>query len=85
MSNGMSKFTKGCLITALVTFIIGLLMCGVGALMGGFRMLDGMDIEGITEFRSDITAALTEVSSMDSAGMATGMISTGRNIRTGAA
>ena len=48
MSNGMSKFTKGCLITALVTFIIGLLMCGVGALMGGFRMLDGMDIEGIT-------------------------------------
>ena len=49
MSNGMSKFTKGCLITALVTFIIGLLMCGVGALMGGFRMLDGMDIEGITE------------------------------------
>ncbi len=48
MSNGMSKFTKGCLITALVTFIIGLLMCGIGALMGGFRMLDGMDIEGIT-------------------------------------
>lgn len=48
MSNGMSKFTKGCLITALVTFIIGLLMCGIGALLGGFRILDGMDIEGIT-------------------------------------
>lgn len=48
MSNGMSKFTKGCLITALVTFIIGILMCGIGALLGGFRVLDGMDIEGIT-------------------------------------
>lgn len=48
MNKGMSKFTKGCLITALVTFIIGLFICGVGALLGGFRMLDGMDIEGIT-------------------------------------
>lgn len=48
MNNGMSKFTKGCLITALVTFIIGFFLCGVGALFGGFRMLDGMDIEGIT-------------------------------------
>lgn len=48
MSKGMGKFTKGCLITALVTFLIGLLLCGIGALLGGFRVLDGMDIEGIT-------------------------------------
>lgn len=48
MRNGMGKFTKGCLITALVTFIIGCLICGVGALLGGFRLLDGMDIQGIT-------------------------------------
>ncbi len=48
MSKGMNKFTKGCLITALVTFVIGLFLCGIGALLGGFRMLDGMDIEGIT-------------------------------------
>ncbi|MDE6846866.1 MAG: DUF4097 domain-containing protein [Lachnospiraceae bacterium] len=48
MKTGMSKFTKGCLLTALVTFIIGCLICGVGALLGGFRLLDGMDIQGIT-------------------------------------
>lgn len=48
MKTGMGKFTKGCLITALVTFIIGCLICGVGALLGGFRQLDGMDIQGIT-------------------------------------
>lgn len=48
MKTGMGKFTKGCLITALVTFIIGCLLCGVGALLGGFRQLDGMDIQGIT-------------------------------------
>ncbi len=48
MKTGMSRFTKGCLITALVTFIIGCMICGVGALLGGFKMLDGMDIQGIT-------------------------------------
>lgn len=48
MKTGMSKFTKGCLITALVTFILGCLICGVGALLGGFSQLDGMDIQGIT-------------------------------------
>lgn len=48
MKTGMSKFTKGCLMTALVTFIIGCLLCGVGALLGGFRILRGTDIEGIT-------------------------------------
>lgn len=48
MKTGMSKFTKGCLMTALVTFIIGCLLCGVGALLGGFRTLRGTDIEGIT-------------------------------------
>ena len=48
MKTGMNKFTKVCLTTALVTFIIGCLICGVGALLGGFRQLDGMDIRGIT-------------------------------------
>lgn len=48
MSKGMGKFTKGCLITALVTFLIGLFMFGIGALLGGLRVLDGVDIEGIT-------------------------------------
>lgn len=48
MKTGMSKFTKGCLITALVCFIIGCLICGVGALLGGFRQLEGVDIRGIT-------------------------------------
>lgn len=48
MKDGMSKFTKGCLITALVIFILGCLLCGVGALFGGFRVLEGTDIRKIT-------------------------------------
>lgn len=48
MKTGMSRFTKGCLMTALVTFIIGCLLCGVGALLGGFRGLITSNIEGIT-------------------------------------
>lgn len=48
MKTGMSRFTKGCLVTALVTFMIGCLLCGVGALLGGFGILRGTDIEGIT-------------------------------------
>lgn len=47
MTTGMKKFTKGCLITALVIFIIGAVLCGVGGLLGGFRILDGMDIEDV--------------------------------------
>lgn len=47
MTTGMKKFTKGCLITALVIFIIGAVLCGVGALLGGFRLLNAMDIEDV--------------------------------------
>ena len=48
MTTGMKKFTKGCLITALVIFIIGAVLCGVGGLLGGFRLLDGMNIREVT-------------------------------------
>ena len=48
MKTGMSKFTKGCLMTALVTFIIGCLICGIAALFGGFRVLRDVDVMGIT-------------------------------------
>lgn len=41
MTSGMKKFTKGCLITALVMLIIGFVIVGVGALFGGLRQLDG--------------------------------------------
>lgn len=44
----MKKFTKVSLITALVTFIIGCLICGVGALLGGFRQLEGLNIRAVT-------------------------------------
>ena len=47
MTAGMKKFTKGCLITALVIFIVGAVLCGVGGVLGGFRILDGMDIEDV--------------------------------------
>lgn len=48
MTTGMKKFTKGCLYTALVVFIIGAVICGVGGLLGGFRQLNGMDIRELT-------------------------------------
>ena len=48
MTTGMKKFTKGCLITALVALVIGAVICGVGGLLGGFRILDNMDVRGIT-------------------------------------
>lgn len=48
MTTGMKKFTKGCLYTALVVFIIGAVICGVGGLLGGFRQLNGMNIREIT-------------------------------------
>lgn len=48
MKTGMSKFTKGCLLTALVTFIIGCLLFGISTLLGGFRILKTTDIEGVT-------------------------------------
>lgn len=48
MTTGMKKFTKGCLITALVTFIIGAVICGVGGLLGGFKLLNDIDIREVT-------------------------------------
>lgn len=48
MTTGMKKFTKVCLYTALVMFIIGAVMCGVGWMFGGFRQLNDMDVRGIT-------------------------------------
>lgn len=48
MSTGLKKFTKGCLLTALVTFIIGCLICLIGWIFGGFRQLNGMDVLKIT-------------------------------------
>lgn len=36
----MKKFTKGCLLTALVLFIVGCAFYGVCGLMGGFRQLE---------------------------------------------
>lgn len=44
----MKKFTKVCMIIALVTFSVGLLMCGVGALLGGFRQLEHINVRGLT-------------------------------------
>lgn len=36
----MKKFTKGCLITALVLFIVGFAFYGIFGLLGGFRQLE---------------------------------------------
>ncbi|MCX4323006.1 MAG: DUF4097 family beta strand repeat-containing protein [Lachnospiraceae bacterium] len=44
----MKKFTKGCLMTALVLFLVGIVLCGVCGLLGGFRELEEMEsIKGI--------------------------------------
>lgn len=44
----MKKFTKGCLITALVLFVLGWVMIGVFGLLGGLRQLEELDgINGI--------------------------------------
>lgn len=40
----MKKFTKGCLITALVLFIFGCAFWGVCGYMGGFRQLDDLHL-----------------------------------------
>ena len=40
----MKKFTKGCLMTALILFIIGLILSIVCGLLGGFRELRKMGI-----------------------------------------
>lgn len=38
----MKKFTKGCLLTALVIFVLGCVVCGVSGLLGGFRQLENI-------------------------------------------
>lgn len=39
----MKKFTKGCLITALILFITGCAFCSVFGVLGGFRQLDDIN------------------------------------------
>lgn len=46
----MKKFTKGCLTTALVLFIIGMILCIVCGILGGFRQLSQMDGIGSIPF-----------------------------------
>lgn len=36
----MKKFTKGCLLTALILFVTGCVICGVAALLGGLSQLE---------------------------------------------
>lgn len=43
----MKKFTKGCLITALILFIIGCIICGVCGILGGFRQIASGTLNGI--------------------------------------
>lgn len=52
----MKKFTKGCLMTALVLLIVGCVISGVCWLLGGYRQLDGIrDLTGIpfVSYRGD--------------------------------
>ena len=44
----MKKFTKGCLMTALVMFLLGCAICLIGAMFGGFRQLRNADVYGLT-------------------------------------
>lgn len=46
----MKKFTKGCLMTALVLFLVGLMLCVVCGVLGGFRQLAQMDGIGSIPF-----------------------------------
>lgn len=39
----MKKFTKGCLITALILFIIGCAFCATFGMMGGFNQINSMN------------------------------------------
>lgn len=44
----MKKFTKGCLMTALVLFLVGLVLCIVCGLLGGFRELEELgNVKGV--------------------------------------
>lgn len=44
----MKKFTKICLVTAIVTFIAGIVLFGVGALFGGLRQLEHINVRTLT-------------------------------------
>lgn len=46
----MKKFTKGCLISALILFVFGCAFCGICGAMGGFRQLDSLNEDGIYSF-----------------------------------
>lgn len=39
----MKKFTKGCLMTALILFLVGVVICSVCGLLGGFRQIREMN------------------------------------------
>lgn len=39
----MKKFTKGCLMTALILFLVGIVICGVCGFLGGFRQIREMN------------------------------------------
>lgn len=41
----MKRFTKGCLITALILFIIGAVFCATFGMMGGFRQINSVSRE----------------------------------------
>lgn len=43
----MKKFTKGCLITALILFILGCLICTICGVLGGFRQVASGALNGI--------------------------------------
>lgn len=46
----MKKFTKGCLMTALILFLVGVVICGVCGLLGGFRQIREMNGIGSIPF-----------------------------------
>lgn len=46
----MNKFTKGCLMTALILFLVGIVICGVSGLLGGFRQIREMNGIGSIPF-----------------------------------
>ncbi|MCH5257714.1 MAG: DUF4097 family beta strand repeat protein [Lachnospiraceae bacterium] len=47
----MKKFTKGCLITALILFIIGAVFCATFGMMGGFRQIDSVSRKRFGDLR----------------------------------
>ena len=54
----MKKFTKGCLITALILFIIGCIFCLTFGTLGGFRQIDSKAYRKTFSFFSAATNSL---------------------------